>query len=138
MGNYLAKDSRHNVVYTDSEVEDTYFENEYVLGQVLPDDYHSGEMPLDADEMDANPRYTTYMVLKEDQTLQVALFSGVIFVDEDLVGMIFHPMNMEFVHVDNIRYPAEHILLPPEGYSWKHEPGKTRVSISNIRRHHGY
>ena len=139
MGNYLAKDSRHNVVYTDSEVEDTYFENEYVLGQVLPFDYHSGEMPLDADEMDANPRYTTYMVLKEDQTLQVALFSGTTFVSEPREAlMIFHPNNIEWVPFDKICYAPEHILLPPEGYSWKYEPGKTRVRISDICRRFGY
>lgn len=139
MRNLLAKDSRHNVVHTDSDLEEMNFENTYVLGQVLPPYSYSGVKPLDLDEMDNNPLYTTYMVMKDDSTLQVALFSGTTFVSEPREAlMIFHPNNIEWVPFDKICYAPEHILLPPEGYSWKYEPGKTRVRISDICRRNGY
>ena len=53
---------------------------------------------------------------------------------EGTVLVIIHPerQNLFETSIKNLRYPLEHKLFAPAGYSWKHEEGKKRISIKEI------
>ncbi len=53
---------------------------------------------------------------------------------EGTVLVIVHPENQNQFEtsIKNIRYPLEHKLFAPDGYSWKKEEGKKRISIKEI------
>ena len=134
MGASLSRfDTRHTSVYSESDLENGYAEEDLILGEVLEPLNYVDPKP-DMDDMENNGRYATYLVEHDDGRLQVALWGGVLDRDGNPV-MILHPHNLMAVSIDRVFYPIDdHLLFPPAGYSWKREEGKTRFSIKAIMR----
>jgi hypothetical protein len=136
MGSSLSKDRRNTIVYTEEEMDEGYPEEDYVLGQILPP-FHFVDPKPTIEDLESSPRYGTYLVQREDQTLQVALWGHVIIQPNEVV-MIVGPDDIVTVPIEDVYYPDDHVLHAPAGYSWKREDGKTRISIKRIMQANGW
>jgi hypothetical protein len=114
----------------------------YTLGQVLPKDNFLDYFPKEPTAWDLLDKsyYQTFLYENpETRDLRVCLIykgdlDGDTPQDEAKVLVITHPTEVFEASIKTIRYADEHRLLAPDGYSWKEEEGKIRISISQIVR----